>query len=155
MAIARPPGLDMPHARFIVKWMSRFNAWLYRISGGRIGGRFLRGAPVCLLTTTGRRSGLPRTVPLLYLADSERVLLVASKGGMKNHPLWYLNLVAKPEVSLQIGEATREMVARTAGPEERAALWPRLVAMYRDYDTYQTWTDREIPVVVLEGAREE
>ena len=150
MAMPRPPGLDMAHARFIVKWMSRLNTWVYQKSDGKLGGRFLRGAPVCLLTTTGRKSGLPRTVPLLYLTEDAKVVLVASKGGMKNHPLWYRNLVAKAEVSIQIGEATYEMVARTAEGGERAALWPKLVAMYEDYDTYQEWTDREIPVVVLE-----
>ena len=152
MAMPRPPGLDMPHARFLVKWMSRLNTWVYQKSDGKIGGRFLRGAPVCLLTTTGRKSGLPRTVPLLYLTEDEKVVVVASKGGMKSHPLWYRNLVAKAEVYIQIGEVTYEMVARTAEGAERAALWPKLVSMYQDYDTYKEWTDREIPVVVLEPA---
>jgi deazaflavin-dependent oxidoreductase (nitroreductase family) len=142
----------MAHARFLVKWMSRMNTWIYQKSDGKIGGRFLRGAPVCLLTTTGRKSGLPRTVPLLYLTEDEKVVVVASKGGMKSHPLWYRNLVAKAEVSIQIGEATYEMVARTAEGAERAALWPKLVTMYQDYDTYKEWTEREIPVVVLEPA---
>jgi deazaflavin-dependent oxidoreductase (nitroreductase family) len=136
----------------VIRVMSVLNVWAYRASGGRIGGRFLRGAPVCLVTTTGRKSGRPRTAPLLYLADGERVVIVASKGGMSKHPAWYGNLVANPRCTVEIGSERREMVARTASREEKAALWPRLVAMYRDYDDYQARTDRDIPVVVLEPA---
>ncbi|MBS1106653.1 MAG: nitroreductase family deazaflavin-dependent oxidoreductase [Deltaproteobacteria bacterium] len=82
--------------------------------------------------------------------EGERVVLVASKGGMSKHPVWYLNLVANPRCSVEIGREKRAMRARTANAEEKAALWPRLVAMYRDYDDYQSRTDREIPVVVLD-----
>ena len=112
--------------------------------------RFPRGAPVCLVTTTGRKSGQSRTAPLLYLADGERVVLVASKGGMSKHPVWYLNLVANPRCTVEIGREKRAMRAHTASAEEKAALWPRLIAMYPDYDDYQSRTDREIPVVVLD-----
>ncbi|RIL06636.1 MAG: nitroreductase family deazaflavin-dependent oxidoreductase [Proteobacteria bacterium] len=132
--------------------MSALNVWVYRASGGRVGGRFLRGAPVCLVTTTGRKSGQPRTAPLLYLADGERVVIVASKGGMSKHPAWYGNLVANPRCTVEIGRERRAMTARTASADEKAALWPRLVAMYRDYDDYQARTDRDIPVVILEPA---
>lgn len=134
----------------VIRIMSALNIWAYRISGGKIGGRFPRGAPVCLVTTTGRKSGQPRTAPLLYLTDGERVVLVASKGGMSKHPVWYLNLVANPRCTVQIGREKRAMRAHTASAEEKAALWPRLVAMYSDYDDYQSRTDREIPVVVLD-----
>ena len=137
-------------ANVVIRAMSALNVWAYRASGGRIGGRFLRGAPVCLLTTRGRKTGEPRVAPLLYLADGERVVIVASKGGMSKHPLWYLNLLANPDCEVQIGATKRAMRARTASPEEKAALWPRLVAMYRDYDDYQARTDRDIPVVILE-----
>jgi deazaflavin-dependent oxidoreductase (nitroreductase family) len=132
-----------------IRILSALNTWVYRTSGGKIGGRFLRGAPVCLLTTTGRKSGQQRTAPLLYLADGERVVLVASKGGMAKHPVWYLNLVANPNCTVEIGREKRPMRAHTASADEKAALWPRLVAMYRDYEDYQARTDREIPVVVL------
>jgi deazaflavin-dependent oxidoreductase (nitroreductase family) len=132
--------------------MSALNVWVYRLSGGRIGGRFLRGAPVCLVTTTGRKSGEPRTAPLLYLADGPRVVIVASQGGMSKHPVWYLNLTANPRCTVEIGSEKRAMVARTASAEEKAALWPRLVAMYRDYADYQARTERDIPVVILEPA---
>lgn len=137
-------------ANVVIRILSVLNVWAYRASGGRIGGRFLRGAPVCLLTTRGRRSGEPRVAPLLYLADGERVVVVASKGGMSHHPLWYGNLQAHPDCEVQIGSARRAMRARTASAEEKTALWPRLVAMYRDYDDYQARTDRDIPVVILE-----
>jgi deazaflavin-dependent oxidoreductase (nitroreductase family) len=137
-------------AKVAIRVMSALNVWAYRASGGRIGGRFLRGAPVCLLRTRGRKSGEPRVAPLLYLADGERVVVVASKGGMAQHPLWYRNLVEHPDCEVEIGATRRAMRARTAGPEEKAALWPRLVAMYRDYDDYQARTDRDIPVVILE-----
>jgi deazaflavin-dependent oxidoreductase (nitroreductase family) len=137
----------------VIRAMSALNTWAYRATGGRLGGRFLRGAPVLLLTTTGARTGQRRTAPLLYLRDGDRLVVVASKGGMSKHPLWYRNLLAHPEVEVEVGRERRTMVARTAGPEERAALWPRLVAMYRAYADYQARTPREIPVVVLEPRR--
>lgn len=137
-------------ARPLIRWLSRANVWVYRQSGGRVGGRWLRGAPVCLVTVTGRRSGQPRTLPLLYLEDGERLILVASQGGMPTHPLWYRNLQAHPDCEVQIGREQRKMRARTASPEEKRAYWPRLTAMYRDYDDYQARTERDIPVVILE-----
>jgi deazaflavin-dependent oxidoreductase (nitroreductase family) len=139
MAIANP----------LIKLMSRVNTWVYRATDGRLGGRFLRGAPVLLLTTVGRKSGAPRVAPLIYGRDGERVLLVASKGGMDHHPLWYHNLVANPDVEVQIGADVRRMTARTASPAEKQALWPKMVAVYRDYDDYQARTARDIPLVVL------
>jgi deazaflavin-dependent oxidoreductase (nitroreductase family) len=133
----------------VVKAMSKLNTWAYRASGGRIGGRFLRGAPVLLLITTGRRSGQPRTAPLLYLQDGDRYVVVASKGGMSQHPLWFRNLEANPEVEIEIGTRRTPMTARRASDAEKTALWPRLTAMYRDYDDYQARTERNIPVVIL------
>lgn len=132
-----------------IKVMSKLNTWIYRLTGGRVGGRFFGGAPVMLLTTTGRRSGEPRVAPLLYLEDGDLVVTVASKGGMSHHPLWYRNLVANPAVEVTIGGTTRPMTARTATAEEKESYWPRLTAMYPDYATYQKRTTREIPVVIL------
>jgi deazaflavin-dependent oxidoreductase (nitroreductase family) len=134
----------------LVKVMSKANVWAYRATGGRVGGRFLRGAPVLLLTTRGRRSGQPRTAPLLYLADGDRVVIVASKGGMSEHPLWYRNLRADPECEVEIGRERRAVRARVATAEEKRELWPKLLAMYRDYADYQARTERDIPVVILE-----
>ena len=111
--------------------------------------RALSRRKVLLLTTTGRKSGAPRVAPLIYLRDGERLVLVASKGGMDHHPLWYHNLVANPEVEVQIGAETRPMTARTATPAEKAALWPKVVAVYRDYADYQARTTRDIPAVIL------
>ena len=134
----------------VTKIMSKTTAWVYRASGGRLGGRFLRGAPVMLLTTLGRRSGEPRIAPLIYLEDGDNVVTVASKGGSARHPLWYRNLQANPDVEVQIGADKREFRARTASAEEKDRLWPRLTMIYPDYDDYQARTDRDIPVVILE-----
>jgi len=148
---ARPYSrAEVAIANPIIKAMSRLNTWAYRATGGRLGGTFLRGAPVLLLTTTGRRSGAPRVAPLIYLRDGERLVLVASKGGMDHHPLWYRNLVAQPEVEVQIGRDVHTMRAHTADAAERTALWPRLLTVYPDYDDYQARTTRAIPVVILE-----
>src|SRR5262245_8331374 len=112
--------------------MSAVNTWIFRTSGGRLGNRFMRGAPVRLLTTRGRKSGEPRTTPLIYLRDDERVVLVASKGGMSHSPGWYHNLVSHPECEVEIGAKPQAMMARRASAAEKAALWPKLVAIYRD-----------------------
>jgi F420H(2)-dependent quinone reductase len=136
-------------ASVVVRLMTAANVWIYRLSGGRLGGTFLRGAPVCLVTTRGKRSGQLRTVALLYVADGDDIVLVASKGGMSHHPAWYHNMLAHPEVEVQIGAITRPMRARQASDVEKAALWPKLVAMYRDYDDYQARTTRNIPVMIL------
>ncbi len=151
MKIPRPWGLDAPHARFIVKWMSRFNVWLYRKTRGRWGG-FFRGAPVVLLTVIGRKSGQPRTKPLLYLRDEADLVVVASSGGMARHPHWYRNLSANPDCTVTVDGSDESRRARTASAEERARLWPLLNAMYSDFDLYQEWVGdaREIPVVILE-----
>jgi len=152
--MARPPkpftATEVAIANPLIKLMSRVNTWAYRATNGRVGGRFRGGAPVMLVTITGRKTGRRLTVPLLYLRDADRVVTVASKGGMDQHPLWYRNLVANPDVDVQIGAETTAMRARTASPAEKTALWPRLVAMYPDYDAYQARTTREIPVVILE-----
>ncbi|WP_169846661.1 nitroreductase family deazaflavin-dependent oxidoreductase [Rhodococcus marinonascens] len=134
--------------------MSAFNVALYRRTGGRlgstwrVGSAFPRGLAVCLLTTTGRKSGEPRISPLLFLADGDQIILVASQGGLPKNPMWYLNLRADSEVTVQVKSRVRPMTARVAAPDERARLWPRLVEMYAEFDSYQSWTDRTIPVVI-------
>jgi deazaflavin-dependent oxidoreductase (nitroreductase family) len=154
----KPKGLDKPAATKIIKVMSRANVWIYRRTNGRlgrtwhVGSAWRHGVPICLLTTTGRKSGQPRTVPLLHLPDGDNVLLVASQGGLPEDPQWYRNLVADPKVTLEFEGRRRTMIARTAAPDERARLWPRLVATYADFANYQAWTEREIPVVICEPA---
>ena len=132
-----------------VRIMSWVNTALFRASGGRIGNKFMSGAPVCLVSTTGARSGERRTTPLIYLADGDAVVIVASKGGMSHSPGWYYNLAKHPEAQVQIGNDVREMIARRASDDEKAALWPRLLAIYPDYADYQARTDRNIPVMIL------
>ena len=152
----KPEGLDGEFARRVIKLMATVNVAVYRLTRGRIGGTWRIGAgwrnpvPICLLEHRGRRTGKLRTTPLVYLEDADRVVVVASQAGRRNHPLWFRNIEADPAVTVQIRGERRAMRAHTADAQERSALWPRLVALYRDYDSYQSWTDREIPVVLLE-----
>lgn len=145
-----PRGLNSPQTDTIIKWMSRIQTWLYKRTAGRLGGKFLQGAPVALLTTTGRKTGQPRVSPLLYLREGNRVVLIASKGGASNNPMWYLNLKANPEVSVQIRDEVLHLNARDATDEERAHYWPKMARMYTSFDDYQSWTDRVIPVVICD-----
>ena len=133
----------------LVRLLGRLHVRLYRLLGGRLVGR-VGQAPILLLTTTGRRTGLARTSPLLYLRDGERLAIVASFGGHPTHPVWYLNLTANPEVYVQVGRNRFAATARTAEPDERARLWPQLVEIYSGYAGYQQKTTREIPIVLLE-----
>jgi deazaflavin-dependent oxidoreductase (nitroreductase family) len=119
------------------------------ISGGRVARR-IAGMPVLLLTTTGRKTGKARTVPLTYIEDGDAIVLVASYGGRPHNPDWFENLVAKPEVAVVVGGERRTMTARRATPEERARLWPKVVATYDGYAKYQTKTNREIPLAILD-----
>lgn len=121
---------------------------LLRLSGGRLGGR-VGEAPVVVLTTTGRKTGKPRVAPLLAVEHDGHTYVVASKGGDDRHPVWYLNLVATPEVSVQRDGRTEAMVARVLDSDERAEVWPVITRAYKGYAGYQEKTDREIPVVEL------
>lgn len=103
-----------------------------------------------LLTTRGHVTGEEHTVPLLYLRSGRSLVVIASHGGRPNHPTWYQNLVADPRVEVQVKRARTAMIARTATAEERAEWWPRIVTAYPGYSTYESRTDREIPVVFLE-----
>jgi deazaflavin-dependent oxidoreductase (nitroreductase family) len=131
---------------------SALNVWVYRLSRGKFMGRFPSGAPVLLLTTTGRKSRQRRTAPLLYLKDGNDFVTVASQGGAPQHPGWFLNLEADPKAEVEIGAERFPVTARRASEDEKAALWPRLVAIYAPYDQYQRRTTRPIPVVRLTPA---
>jgi deazaflavin-dependent oxidoreductase (nitroreductase family) len=109
-----------------------------------------RGASVLLLTTTGRKSGESRSTPLIYGRHGDDYLVVASKGGAPQHPAWYLNLSADPEVDVQVKGERFHARARTATGDERSELWRTMTATWPAYDDYQERTGREIPVVVLE-----
>jgi deazaflavin-dependent oxidoreductase (nitroreductase family) len=122
----------------------------YRETGGALGHIWKRGAKILLLTTTGRRTGTPSTVPLIYETDGDAYVIVASKGGADAHPGWYRNLSKEPRVEVQVLDDVFTAEARTATGEERDRLWRLAAEQWPDYDVYRTRTEREIPVVVLE-----
>lgn len=122
----------------------------YRETGGKVGHIWREGSTILLLTTTGRRSGEPRTTPLIYAQDGDRYVIVASKGGAPEHPGWYRNLEQNPDVELQIEDEVFPARARTAAGEERERLWRKANEVWPHYDDYAARTEREIPVVVLE-----
>jgi deazaflavin-dependent oxidoreductase (nitroreductase family) len=123
----------------------------YRATGG-VEGHEWQGTRCLILTTTGRRSGEPRDAPLIYGQHGDDYLVVASKGGAPEHPGWYENLVANPNVTVQVGPDVFPAVARTASDEEREEVWPIMTKEWPAYDEYQRKTDRKIPVVVLSRA---
>ena len=139
-------------SKLLLKAITAVNNVVYRATGGRIGGKF-GTLPVVLVTVTGRKTGKRRTLPLGYLADGDRYVLVASKGGSPTHPAWFLNMMANREVVVRHGRRDQTMVARQASAEEKASLWPRLLEIYPPYEDYQKKTTREIPVVILEPAK--
>ena len=122
----------------------------YEETDGEVGHDWEKGAPILILTTKGRKTGEDRKFPLIYQEHEGAYVIVASKGGAPAHPGWYLNLAANPEVQVQVKADKFTARARTAESAERAALWPKMAAVWPDYDEYQKKTDREIPVVVLE-----
>jgi deazaflavin-dependent oxidoreductase (nitroreductase family) len=121
----------------------------YRANGGQVTGQFA-GAPLLLLTTTGAKSGQPRTAPVAYTADGDRLLVIASKGGAPTHPDWYHNLVANPEVTVEVGTETFPARATVPDGEERDRLFNQMAAQMAGFADYQRNTTRRIPVVVLE-----
>jgi deazaflavin-dependent oxidoreductase (nitroreductase family) len=132
-----------------LKTFGKMHIPLYRASGGRLFGRLDR-APVLLLTTVGRRSGRPRTAPVVYLADGERLIVIGSNAGHTKAPAWSLNLEANPDAEVELGSDRRKVRARVAAGEERAELWRKVNDMYSGFDDYSARTTREIRLFVLE-----
>lgn len=132
-----------------LRLVGKLNAPVYRLSGGRVGGKLGR-APILLLTTTGRKSGQPRTAPVLYLADGERFVVINTNAGNAKTPGWSLNLQANPEAEVEVGRKRRKVRARLAEGEERTELWHRHMEQYAGWDYYESKLDREIGVFVLE-----
>src|SRR5262245_56272096 len=130
------------------KGIGKVHTQVYQLTGGTLGHR-AGGIRNLLLTTTGRRSGELRTVPLAYLEDGDEFVLVASNGGADRHPAWWLNLAARPAATIQVGGQTLAVVARRANAAEHARLWPRLKEANPFYGVYEQITAREIPVVIL------
>ena len=122
----------------------------YRETDGELGHDWKRGSSILLLDTIGRRSGEPRTTPLIYGRSGDHYLIVASTGGSPEPPGWYSNLAEQPEVDVQVLGDRFKARARDATPEEKPAMWQEMVRHWPPYDDYQKRTDREIPVVVLE-----
>ena len=135
--------------RFVARAVLWLHVTLYRLTKGRIGGRFIAGSPILLLTTTGRKTGKRRTRPLAYVRDGERYVLCASNGGSPTHPGWYHNLAATGRAEIQVGPEHLAVSARTADPTERGRLFPRFVEMYKGYGAYEDKTSRQIPLVLL------
>lgn len=149
--MANPPkALNSKPVGFLIKQMSRANTWIFKKSNGKLGDKFLRGAPVGILTTMGRKTGEPRESPLLFLQEGKRIILVASQGGRANNPMWYLNLRANPKVSFQTKNEVLSLTARDATDAERDEYWPKLDAMYPDFKDYRSYTDRKIPIVICD-----
>jgi deazaflavin-dependent oxidoreductase (nitroreductase family) len=121
--------------------------YLYKKSAGRMFAK-VNGMPLCLLTTTGRSSRMARTVPLTYYADRDRIVLVAANEGAAENPQWYRNLLADENVTLEIDGDARAMHAVTANDDERARLWPLMVAQNPSYDELQRKSDRVFPIVI-------
>ena len=149
--MAKLPPAPQADSRFWWFWrrFTGVHSAAYKLSRGRIGGKSM-GAPVLLLDTVGRKSGQRRTAPLICSEDGENLVIVASKGGVEQHPAWYLNLKANPETTVNWRGEKRSVRARDAEGAERERLWERMVEVYRPYASYQRRTDRQIPVVVLE-----
>lgn len=147
MAPPKPTKGGIGH--FLSTILSKLHVAVYRLSGGRIGGRMFN-APILLLTTTGNRTGQPRTIPLLYLeAGDSTYAIVGSYAGADTPPAWLTNLIKNPKARVQIGARTMDLNANVASAARKAELWPKLVAMYSDYQVYQDRTSREIPVILL------
>jgi F420H(2)-dependent quinone reductase len=133
----------------MVRRLSRFHRRLYRLTRGALGRRLVHN-DMLLLTTYGARTGRDHAVPLLYLRDGDRLVVIASYGGRPHHPQWFQNLVANPEAIVQVRSKRWPVRARAATPDERSEWWPRVLAAYYKYREYQSNTDRVIPVVFLD-----
>lgn len=135
-----------------VKWLTRLvmaiYVFLYRRTGGKVGGR-LGAMPVLLLTTTGRKTGKRHTVPVMYLSESPNYIITASNNGREKPPAWWLNLKSSPQATIEIGGDTRSVTTEQAGSEEKERLWVQLVEKAPAFEGYQKRTQREIPMVIL------
>jgi F420H(2)-dependent quinone reductase len=139
-------------AKLFIRPLTRLNTFVYRMTGGRLAGKWTHGEPMLLLTTIGRKSGEPRTVTLVFMKDGERLIVVGSQAGLSTDPLWMKNAEADPAVTVEIGATKKNMRARRGTAEEKAHYWPALCAMNSDYADYQSRTTRDIPILLLDPA---
>src|SRR5262245_58984275 len=135
----------------ILKAVLSVYIFLYRITSGGIGGR-MANLPVLLLTTTGRKTGKPRTSPLGYFMHGDKFVIIASNGGSDRSPAWFYNLKSNPQVSIQVGNKQIAAKAEVVEPELRKQLWADLTKMAPRYEKYGQSTKREIPLVLLQSA---
>lgn len=135
---------------WLINRVGRWQTAVYEMSGGRLWNTFL-GGPVAILSVVGRKSGVLRKIPLLYLRQGENIVMTASKGGMSTLPVWYHNVVAADTVEIQVGSEKKTYAMREATPGEETELWPQLEAMYPDYVEYRARTEgvRHIPVLIF------
>jgi deazaflavin-dependent oxidoreductase (nitroreductase family) len=146
---AIPPKFEK-WVRLGAKFFTKVNVAVYKASGGRLMNKGPQSRPICLVTMKGRKTGKTREIPLMHVPHGEQKILVASLGGISKNPLWYYNLKANPDVTITAEGITRAYRAREVSTEEKAALWPVIVAAYPPYDEYQARTDRDIPVFVCD-----
>ncbi len=135
--------------KFLRGLITSTNVWLLKISKGRLGNSFL-GVPVLLLTTTGRKSGQPRTQPLYFLAINNQIVVVASNAGTAGDPAWLLNIQADPMVSIDSQGKTTKMRAHVASGEEKAKLWPKLTTLFPKWQMMEDRSKRSFKIVVLD-----
>ena len=145
--VNQQPGRPAP--RWLQKSFARLNVAVYRWSGGRYMNS-IEGCPVCLVTMTGAKSGKQRTIPLMYVPDGEKVILVASQNGRPNNPAWHHNLIANPSIEVEVGSEKRMLQARLATAEEKKDLWEVCFSCYPPFERYRRRTSRDIPIFVCE-----
>jgi deazaflavin-dependent oxidoreductase (nitroreductase family) len=141
--------LSMSMPAGLLRTLGKLNVPIYRLTRGRVMGK-IGNAPVLLLTSTGQRSGAPRTAPVLYLADGQRVIVIGSNAGNTRAPAWSHNLKANPDAEVQVRGERRSVRARVAEGEERAELWRKMNAQYAGFEDYDERTSRDIAVFVLD-----
>lgn len=139
--------------KLIFRTVLSFLVFLYTSTGGRIGGR-MNGVDVLLLTTTGRKSGKKRTLPLVYIRDGSAYVITASAGGADKHPGWFFNVRSNPQATIRVKDKQIRVEAEVVGPEKKSELWARLLEVAPVFAGYQKRTSREIPMVILRPVEE-
>ncbi len=142
----------MARRPFLFKLFLDAHVSIYRLSGGKLGGR-MGPNDVLLLTTTGRKSKQPHTIPLGYFKDGENYIITASYGGSPHNPAWYFNLKNDPHAVIEVGPAKINVTAEQADPEQKKRLWAKLVSIAPMYDNYRVKTSRDIPMLILHPAK--
>lgn len=144
------PEKSLPIVRRVMKFYTRLNVWVYKKSNGRLMKNFPGGYPICIVTMKGKKTGLPREIPLIHLPHGEQKIIIASQGGLDKNPVWYYNIKANPDISILFSGHEARYKARQISENEKAELWPHILSLYPDFDEYQARTDRDIPVFLCD-----